>query len=204
MKHNHHTEVYPLRANDLWIGVCLLLSNNPRNCCLLQHSYQTGVCLLRAASYQTFAHLSRSLQIKVGLSPRTEARMSSTCNYRFDPRPLPFCGFSLKMVYSPSIQVVTRISSACSHRSVPRSLHLHDHENIHPPCSHDQWSNPHPPWDEYTPFLDHFASHIDGHETPFLWITLMFHGITLSGEGRNESGSDSTPFQVSYCANLGL
>ena len=109
LQHNHQIIVCPLRTNDLWTDVCLLLSNNPRYYCLLRHNHQTGVYLLHASSYQTFAHLSRSLQIGVGLGPQIGVHMLSTCSHRSDPRLQPFCHFLLKGVYSLGIQVVTRI-----------------------------------------------------------------------------------------------
>ena len=119
----------------------------------------------------------RSLQIMVGPNPRIEVHLLSSCSHRPDLHPLPFCHFPLRGLYSPNIQVVTRIPSAFSHRSVPRPLHPHSHRNICPLCSHGHWSKLCPPWDGYTPFLGHSTSHVDGRKTLFLWITLMFQRV---------------------------
>ena len=103
--------------------------------------------------------------------------MSSTCSHQSNPCQLPFCCSPSRGVYSPSIHVITWMPGICSHWSVPFLLHSHDHRNIRSPCSHNHWSNPHPPWDRYTPFLSHSAFHVNGRGTLFLWITLMFHGV---------------------------
>ena len=146
----------------------------------LWHCHQNGVCSLCAGSYQTFAHLSHSLQVRVGLSLQTEVRVSSTYSHWSDSRPLPFYYFSLKEVYRSSIQVITLIPSACNHRFVPCPLHPHGYWNILPPCSYSHRSGPRLPWDGYIPFLGRSTSHVDGHETPLLWIILMFHGSASS------------------------
>ena len=152
---------------------CLFAAQN-------KHSHQTEVYPLCVGKYQTIAHLSRSLQIKIGLGPRTEVCVPSTCSHRSDPCLLPFCRFPLRGMYSPSIQVVSRILSTCNHRFVPRSLHPHGHRKIHSSCSHDHRFDPCQPWDGYKPFLGCSTSRIDGRETPLLSIILMFDGSASS------------------------
>ena len=148
--------------------MCLSINDNPQPYRPLRHSHQTRVCPLRAGKYQTIGHFSRALYIRVGLSPLTRIHVPSTYSHQSDPRPLPFCHFLLRWVYSPSIQVITQIPSACSHQSAHYPLHPHGHRKIHLPCSHSRQSGPWPPWDRYAPSLRQ-------HETPLLLIILMFH-----------------------------
>ena len=155
-----------MNTNDLWTYVCLQLSNNPRHCRPLQHNHQTGVCPLRVGNYQTFTHLTLSLRRKIDLDPWTEVctpsiYTPSICSHRSIPRLMPFCHFPLRGVYSPNIQVVTRIPSACSHWSVPHLLHPYGHLDIRPSYPYSLWSDPYPPRDGYTPFLICSASHVN-------------------------------------------
>ena len=108
---------------------------------------------MHASSYQIVIHLLRSLKIKFGLSLWTEIRVPSTYSHQSIPHLLLFYSFLLNEVYSPSIQVVTWMLSACSHQSVPSLLHSLDHQNTRSLYSRGFLSDPRLPQDRYTPFL---------------------------------------------------